>query len=319
LPSTSASRSCGLAREITDGDFLIAVVSPNSVQSEWCQTEIGIAMNDGVNQRRPKVLPVRFGNVEMPPMLRDRVWEDADHENQETVARRLAAAMRAHLEGRDADAARDAEHAEPAAGPPAHEEIVGDAAVADIDEVAQRVWDVFGVAERVWRGEANVADVSDPQRRLRWALVALPDHVRTALPLVERLSDAVWEEFFGDTDLLAERERDVSDELRSVRTQVAQGLPVTRRWTIDGYVGTAPVPRDAVNHGWRIERGDEARLVEVYISGSTLASANEHLPRAVAQAKDTKGRSAVMTFLALDDPPREISVTTAGIADRLPD
>jgi hypothetical protein len=44
-----------------------------------------------------------------------------------------------------------------------------------------------------------------------------------------------------------------------------------------------------------------------------------HLPREVAQAKETDGRSAVVTLLALDDPPEEVMVTTAGISLSLPD
>jgi TIR domain len=308
-----------LTHEITNGDFLIAVVSPDSVESEWCQTEVALAMNQGIGQRLPKVLPVRFGSVEMPPMLQDTVWVDADRENQETVARRLAAAMRAHLEGREGDAARDAEQAEPATGAPAHEEVVGDVVVAKIDEVAERAWDVFAAAEGVWRG-GNVADISDPQRRLRWALDALPDQVRAALSLVERLSESQWEEFFGYTDLLAERERDVRDELRSVRTQVAQGLPVTRRWTIEADLGKVSAGRrDAVSYLWQIKRGEETRLVQVFISSTAIASENEFLPHEVAQAKETNGRSVVVTLLTLDDPPEQPSVTTAGISDTLPD
>jgi TIR domain len=309
-----------IAREVTNGDFLIAVVSPNSVQSEWCQTEVALAMNQGINQRRPKVLPVRFGGVEMPPMLQDTVWVDANLDNQETVARRLAAEMRAHLEGRDADARRDAEQVEPAAGPPAHMEVVGDVTVAQIDEVAHRAIDVFTAADRVWRGRGNVYDdLPEPQRRLHWAFGNLPERVRDALPLIEQLATSEWDDFFGDRELLTEHERDVDGELRAVRTQVAQGLPVTRRWVIDGYVGTAPVTRDAVNHGWRISRGDEQpRLVEVYISRTALMSDNQHLPREVALAKDTDGRSAVEMFLSADEPPPELSVTTSGISDRLP-
>jgi TIR domain len=312
------SLSQAIAREVTDGDFLIAVLSPDSLQSEWCKTELGLAKTQGINAKRVKVLPVKFRDPEMPPILQDTVWVDADRYNQETVARRLAAAMQAHLEGRDADAARDAEQAEQAEGPPAHGEVFGDVGVAQIEEVAQRSWDVFGAARGVWRG-GNVADLLDPQTRLRWALDGLPERVRNALPLVERLATTDWDDFFGDNELLAEREQDIRDELRSVRTQVAQGLPVTRRWTIDGYDGTSPVRRDAVCHRWLIRRGEEVRLVEVYISRSAVASDNEHLPRDVAQAKETDGRSVVSTFLARDEPPREFSVTTAGISDRLPD
>lgn len=53
------------SREISEGDFLIAIVSPASVNSEWCQKELAIAATDGIEQRRVKVLPVRFRNAEM--------------------------------------------------------------------------------------------------------------------------------------------------------------------------------------------------------------------------------------------------------------
>jgi hypothetical protein len=56
----------------------------------------------------------------------------------------------------------------------------------------------------------------------------------------------------------------------------------------------------------------------VYISGTVIASDSEYLPRDVAQAKQTNGRSAVVKFLGRDEPPPELSVTTDGIDDRLP-
>lgn len=37
---------------ISEGDFLIAIVSPDSVESEWCKTELALAMSDGINERR---------------------------------------------------------------------------------------------------------------------------------------------------------------------------------------------------------------------------------------------------------------------------
>jgi hypothetical protein len=105
-----------------------------------------------------------------------------------------------------------------------------------------------------------------------------------------------------------------------VRTQVAQGLPVTRRWTIVADSGEkVPVRRDAVSYLWPSRRGDEDRLIQVYISRTALMSEELHLPREVAQAKETDGRSAVVTLLALDDPPEEVMVTTAGISLSLPD
>jgi hypothetical protein len=307
-----------ISQEISDGDFLIAIVSPDSVESEWCQKELALAETQGINEHRVKVLPVRFRGVEMPPMLHDIYWADADRDDVETLARRLAAAIRANREGREDDAAREADEAEEADGVPAHAEIAGDVNVAAIDEVAERVWDLFAAWAGIWRG-GNVADLEDPQRRLRWALGNLPERVRTGLPLVTKIAEADWDEFFADTER-ADGERDIREELHSLRTQVAQGLPVTHRWIIVADEGEKiPVRRDAVSYLWPIRRGKEERWIQVYISRTALISDDEHLPREVAQAKATDGRSVVVTLLALGDPPEEVMVTTAGISLTVPD
>src|SRR5262245_10398823 len=172
-----------ISEAIKEGDFLIAIVSPDSVESEWCKRELALAMTQGLNERRVKVLPVRFRGVEMPPMLEDTVWVDGESENVETLARRLAAAIRAHQEGREAEAKRDAEQVEAAEGRPAHAEVLGDIDVAQIDRVAEQVLAVLAAWAGIRRG-GNVADVEDAQRRLRWLLTGLPDRVRDALPLV---------------------------------------------------------------------------------------------------------------------------------------
>jgi TIR domain len=307
-----------ISQEISDGDFLIAIVSPASVESEWCRKELALAEAQGINERRVKVLPVRFRGVEMPPMLHDTYWADADRDDVETIARRLAAAMRANLEGREADAAREAEEAEEAGGLPAHEEVVGDVDVAAIEEIAERVWDVFAAWAGVWAG-GNVDDLEDPQRRLRWALAKLPEHVRAGLPLVTQLAEAKWDEFFGDMER-DDAERNIREELRSVRTQVAQGLPVTQRWTIDADLGEMSAGRrDAVSYLWQIRRGEVTRRIQVYVSGTAMRLENAHLANEVVQAKETNGRSVVTTLLALEDPPEEVMVTTAGISLTLPD
>jgi hypothetical protein len=138
---------------------------------------------------------------------------------------------------------------------------------------------------------------------------------------VQQVAEGGWDEFFGvQLGTRRELERDVRDELRSVRTQVAQGLPVTRRWTITADLGKVPAGRrDAVCYMWQIGRGKETQMVEVYISGTAMASENEYLPVEVAHAKETNGRSVVTTLVGLDEPPRQISVTTAGISHTLPD
>jgi hypothetical protein len=306
-----------ISQEVIQGDFLIAVVSPDSVESEWCQHELALAKTQGINERRVKVLPVKFRGAAMPPMLHDTFWGDADRDDVETLARRLAAAMTANLEGRDADAAQDAEAAEQAEGEPAHAEVAGDVTVAQLDAVADKVWDTLWQWAEMWAG-SNVREVVDKQRRLRWALDFLPERVQVGLPLVNRLANSGWDEFFAETEPDAV-EPDIREELRSVRTQLAQGLPVTKRWVIDGERGTVDVRRDAVAYLWQVRRGDKTRPILVYISRTAVASADEHLPREVAQAKATNGRSVVVTLLALDDPPEEVSVTTAGISQTMPD
>jgi hypothetical protein len=56
----------------------------------------------------------------------------------------------------------------------------------------------------------------------------------------------------------------------------------------------------------------------VYISGTAVDSADEGLPQEVAAAKNTRGRSVVTSLVALDDPPRAVMVTSAGISRSLP-
>lgn len=303
-----------ISEAILEGDFLIAVISPYSVDSEWCQKELAIAETEGINKKRVKVLPVRFQGAEMPPMLHDTVWADADRDDIETVARRLARAITAHMEGREGDAERDAEQVVDAGGVAAHAERPGDAEVALIDAVTERALTVLEAWAGVWNRDGNMADIESPQRRLRFELAKLSENVRLALPLVERLASGDWrnDEFFATHDSFLNAERDIEDELRSVRTQVAQGLPVTRRWSIDVEMGKVPVRRDAVAYLWGIARGAETARILVMITRTALASDNEALPSEVVAAKETNGRSVVTSLLSLDAPPAEVMVSTAG-------
>ncbi len=308
-----------IAGEISDGDFLIAIVSPDSVESEWCRRELSLAATQGTNERRVKVLPVRFRSAAMPPVLQDTFWADADRDGAETIGRQLAAAMSAHLEGRESEADRAAEEVEAVEGEPAHAELVGDAGVAQVEDVAQRCWDVFRGWLGIWRAGGNIHDLDDPQRRLRWALASVPDRVRGALPLVERLATSRGDEFFADADDVDDLEREIREELLAVRTRVAQGLPVKRRWLVTTDHGQVSAGRrHAVAYLWGIQRGDETRLVTVYISGTAMAFDQGPPPEVVA-AKNTRGRSVLSSLVGLDDPPSEVMATTAGISLTLPD
>jgi len=59
-----------ISEAIVEEDFLVAIVSEHSVQSGWCQREVALALTEGINNKSIKVLPVRLGDVQMPPSLR---------------------------------------------------------------------------------------------------------------------------------------------------------------------------------------------------------------------------------------------------------
>jgi hypothetical protein len=67
--------------------------------------------------------------------------------------------------------------------------------LAQLDVVADKVADVLLKWERSRQG-APTADLEDQQRRLRWVFEALPEPVREALPLVRRLVEATWGDYF---------------------------------------------------------------------------------------------------------------------------
>jgi TIR domain len=307
-----------ISREITGGDFLIAIVSPDSVASEWCQHEVELAMTQGINERRVKVLPVRYRGAAIPPVLQTLFWADADRYDIEAIAEALTAAMRANLEGREDDAEQEAAAVEEAAAERQPPEPTIQMDVAQFDRVADKVWDVLAQWERCREG-APTAELVDQQRRLRWLLDGLPERVRDALPLVSHLSEADWGDYFRVVEP-ATAEPDVREELRSVRAQIAQGLPLTRRWMVmQGFGQVSAGNRDAVAYLWGIERGQETRRITVFISGTAMESRDEGLPQEVVAAKNTHGRSVLATLVPLDDPPSQVMVTTAGISLTLPD
>lgn len=82
---------------IVDNDFVIAIVSPASVTSSWCQKELAIAMSQGINQKQVKVLPVRLDAAVMPPSISDTKYVDADRSAPEKAAEELAVAINRHL------------------------------------------------------------------------------------------------------------------------------------------------------------------------------------------------------------------------------
>lgn len=52
-------------------DFVAAVLSHNSVGSEWVQRELRVALDKEFSGRRVVVLPILLEQVEIPPFLRE--------------------------------------------------------------------------------------------------------------------------------------------------------------------------------------------------------------------------------------------------------
>ena len=75
-----------ISAEIADGDFVIAVVSPDWSPRRGAKESYPWLRQTRINQQRVKVLPVKFREAEMPLMLRDAFWADGDRDNVETIA-----------------------------------------------------------------------------------------------------------------------------------------------------------------------------------------------------------------------------------------
>ena len=61
---------------IKDNDYLIAVLSPNSIGSSWVQKELKWAMNHEIKRKHIKVLPVLLEQCAIPEFLKDKYYAD---------------------------------------------------------------------------------------------------------------------------------------------------------------------------------------------------------------------------------------------------
>ena len=88
-----------ISEAIAEFDFVAALVSTASVESNWCRKEISLAMSKQVQRgaRGVTVLPVRVGNVVMPPALADVLWVQLDVDDVQGCARWVARDAARHL------------------------------------------------------------------------------------------------------------------------------------------------------------------------------------------------------------------------------
>lgn len=65
-----------ISEGISSTDYLIVILSPNSVKSSWVSKEVEIALAREINGKRLKVLPVLFRQCEVPPFLSVKRFAD---------------------------------------------------------------------------------------------------------------------------------------------------------------------------------------------------------------------------------------------------
>lgn len=67
----------GKIREAIDNvDYVIAVISQSSIQSEWVKHELDIAMNIEIQQKKVFVLPILIDDVDLPGFLKGKLYAD---------------------------------------------------------------------------------------------------------------------------------------------------------------------------------------------------------------------------------------------------
>jgi hypothetical protein len=74
---------------IDASDFLAVVLSPESVQSPWVQREIDVAMNQEIEGKRVKVLPLLHRDCELPGFLKGKLYADFTDDSKYSASLRV--------------------------------------------------------------------------------------------------------------------------------------------------------------------------------------------------------------------------------------
>jgi hypothetical protein len=65
-----------IGQGIRENDYLIVVLSPDSVASEWVKKELAEAMQREIAEKRVVVLPILYRQCQRPPFLTDKKYAD---------------------------------------------------------------------------------------------------------------------------------------------------------------------------------------------------------------------------------------------------
>ncbi len=68
-----------IEKGLRDADFVIAVLSHESVKSEWAKKELRIALQRSLVEHKKTVLPIKIDDCEVPGILQDLVYADFRH------------------------------------------------------------------------------------------------------------------------------------------------------------------------------------------------------------------------------------------------
>lgn len=71
-----------ISEGLVQSDYLVAILSPNSVSSEWVNREIGSALIEEIDRKQVRIIPVLYKTCEIPVFLRPKLYIDfRDTEN----------------------------------------------------------------------------------------------------------------------------------------------------------------------------------------------------------------------------------------------
>jgi hypothetical protein len=71
-----------IGNALETADYVAAVLSANSVKSEWVQRELRVALHREFQEKKVVVLPLLLHKVQMPPFLRDKLYADFSETNK---------------------------------------------------------------------------------------------------------------------------------------------------------------------------------------------------------------------------------------------
>ncbi|MGB5755357.1 MAG: toll/interleukin-1 receptor domain-containing protein [Acidimicrobiales bacterium] len=120
-----------IATAISEVDFVVALVSKDSVQSQWCQKELALGISGELAREGVKVLPLRLGDVNMPVSLADVFYRAVDRENLRSTVDALVQDARSH---RSEQTRKPVVIEQPGPGPDRSRARPGNGANARVDE-----------------------------------------------------------------------------------------------------------------------------------------------------------------------------------------